>query len=83
MPYAFYLPLTNPIELPSPFTRISSRKMKLDLTFGRVVRRMSEARKGLAMDAKYNRYLDNPYLMTAVNSIAFAMWFWISFALLS
>jgi hypothetical protein len=35
------------------------------------------------MDAKYNRFLDNPYFMTALNSVAFALWFWVSFALLS
>jgi hypothetical protein len=35
------------------------------------------------MDAKYNYLLDNPYIMTAVNSVAFALWFWLSYALLS
>ena len=35
------------------------------------------------MDAKYNKLIDNPYFMTAVNSVAFALWFWVSFALLS
>jgi hypothetical protein len=35
------------------------------------------------MDAKWNYLLDNPYFITAVNSLAFALWFWVSFALLS
>lgn len=35
------------------------------------------------MDAKYNKLIDNPYFMTTVNCVAFALWFWISFALLS
>lgn len=41
------------------------------------------AEKDLEMDAKYNYIVDNPYIMTAVNCIAFALWFWVSFALLS
>jgi hypothetical protein len=35
------------------------------------------------MDAKYNKFIDNPYFMVTVNSVAFALWFWVSFALLS
>jgi hypothetical protein len=40
-------------------------------------------RKGLEMNAKYNNLLDNPYFMTTLNCVAFALWFWVSFALLS
>jgi hypothetical protein len=44
---------------------------------------MSGAERVFEMDAKWNKYLDNPYLMTMVNSVAFALWFWAAFALLS
>jgi len=35
------------------------------------------------MDAKYNWIIDNPYIRVTLNSVAFAVWFWISYALLS
>jgi hypothetical protein len=57
--------------------------MKSALTFRRIVRRMSGAERVSGMDAKYNKLIDNPYFMTTVNCVAFALWFWISFALLS
>ena len=34
------------------------------------------------MDAKYNWIIDNPYIRIAMNTCAFAAWFWMVFALL-
>jgi len=34
------------------------------------------------MGAKYNWIIDSPFVRIAINSIAFAAWFWIGFGLL-
>jgi hypothetical protein len=35
------------------------------------------------MDAKYNQLMDSPFFMIGVNLVGFAVWLWVSFALLS
>ncbi len=34
------------------------------------------------MKAKYNWIIDSPLVRIAINSIAFAAWFWVSFGLM-